>query len=260
MFEFVEPIGILKKFIRHYCIVETNNSVDFMPFERVFPSGNIVMVFHYASPSKFKQKDGDDYTEPHLVICGQQNTYYDLSLAGKTKMIFIVFKAHGAQVFFRLPVREISNQNLSLHELAKVESTELEDKLFHAENSRQRISILEHFLLKKLLFQKDFERMEKAIKIIEQSKGQIRIQALAQEVCLGIKQFERIFTNQVGLTPKTFSSIIRFQQVLEMSRKQPNAKLYQLAFDNGYHDQSHFIHDFKTITDLTPRAFFNIID
>ena len=99
--------------------------------------------------------------------------------------------------------------------------------------------------------------MEEAVKIIEQSKGQIRTRALAQEVCLGIKQFERIFSNHVGLNPKKYISIVRFQQVLQMSKKQANTDLCQLAFDNGYYDQSHFIHDFKRITDVAPREFFS---
>ena len=257
MFEFVEPIGILKKFVRHYCIVETNNPVDFMPYDRVFPNGNITMVFHYASPSKFKQRNGMEYTEPDMVICGQQHNYYDLSLAGKTGMIFIVFKTHGAQSFFNFPILEISNQNLSMHDIAKDESRELADKMYLSKSNQQRIIHLENFLLKRLQVYKDFSRMEEAVKIIEQSKGQIRTRALAQEVCLGIKQFERIFSNHVGLNPKKYISIVRFQQVLQMSKKQANTDLCQLAFDNGYYDQSHFIHDFKRITDVAPREFFS---
>lgn len=99
MFDLIEPIGILKKYIKNYFIVEIDNCVDFLPKERVFPIGNATLVFHYGSPSKFKTKNQSEYIESNLVICGQQTNYYDLSLSGKTGMILILFKPHGLRAF-----------------------------------------------------------------------------------------------------------------------------------------------------------------
>ena len=122
--------------------------------------------------------------------------------------------------------------------------------------NRQRITHLENFLIKRLIHNNEFERVEHAIKIIENSKGQIKAQDIAHEVCLGIKQFERTFSKYVGVNPKKFASIVRFQNVIQMKSKHKKS-MSQLAFDNGYYDQSHFIHDFKSLTGLTPKAFFN---
>ena len=144
-----------------------------------------------------------------------------------------------------------------MSDLIKNEAIELEDKLINSKNNNQRITHLENFLLKRIIINKDFERVEHAIKIIENSKGQIKTQVIAQEVCLGIKQFERIFSKHVGLNPKKFTSIVRFQNVIRMKMNDKNANMYQLAFDNGYYDQSHFIHDFKNLTGLLPRDFFH---
>lgn len=256
MLEIIEPTGILKKYIKNYCIVEINNSMDYMPCERVFPHGNVTLVFHYGSPSKFKEKKSNEYIESNLVICGQQTSYYDLSLSGKTGMILIIFKPHGVKPFLNLPINDLQNKNLSMSDLIKNEAIELEDKLINSKNNNQRITHLENFLLKRIIINKDFERVEHAIKIIENSKGQIKTQVIAQEVCLGIKQFERIFSKHVGLNPKKFTSIVRFQNVIRMKMNDKNANMYQLAFDNGYYDQSHFIHDFKNLTGLSPRDFF----
>lgn len=256
MLEFIEPIEILKKYIKNYYIVEINELIDFAPRERVYPNGNVTFVFHYGSPSKFKKKNSSEYIESNLVICGQQTNYYDLSLSGRTRMILIIFKPHGVKPFFKLPINELLNENLSIKDLIKNEASELEDKLFNSKNNKQRIIHLEEFLLKRLILDKDFERIEHAIKIIENSKGQIKTQVLAQEVCLGIKQFERIFSKHIGLNPKKFTSIVRFQNVIRMKMNDKNANMYQLAFDNGYYDQSHFIHDFKNLTGLSPRDFF----
>lgn len=257
MLEIIEPTGILKKYIKNYCIVEINNSMDYMPCERVFPQGNVTLVFHYGSPSKFKEKTSNEYIESNLVICGQQTSYYDLSLSGKTGMILIIFKPHGVKPFLNLPINDLQNSNLSMSDLIKNEAIELEDKLINSKNNIQRITHLENFLFKRIIINKDFERVEHAIKIIENSKGQIKTQVIAEEVCLGIKQFERIFSKHVGLNPKKFTSIVRFQNVIRMKMNDKNANMYQLAFDNGYYDQSHFIHDFKNITGLSPLDFFH---
>ena len=123
--------------------------------------------------------------------------------------------------------------------------------------NQQRIALLENFFSERLIYNKDFERIDHAVELIGKYKGQLRTRQLAQEVCLGIKQFERLFAKHVGINPKKFSGIIRFQNVIQMKNKHKNLNLYQLASNNGYHDQSHFIHDFKNITGFSPREFFN---
>ena len=87
------------------------------------------------------------------------------------------------------------------------------------------------------------------------SKGRIKAQDIAHNVCLGIKQFERIFSKYVGVNPKKSASIVRLQNVIQTNGKDKKS-MSQVAFDNGYYDQSHFIHDFKSLTGLTPKAFF----
>ena len=255
MIDYIEPIKILSKYIKNYFIVEIDNPIDFLPNERVHPCGYATMVFHYGSPSKFQKKNSSKYIEPNLVICGQQTNYYDLSLSGNTGMILIVFRPHGVKSFFNFPITELLNENLSLQDLINNEAVELEDKLLNSPNNKQRIAHLENFLTGRLIYNNGFERVEHAIKMIENSKGQIQAQNIAYEVCLGIKQFERTFSKYVGINPKKFASIVRFQNVIQMNSKDKRS-LSQIAVDNGYYDQSHFIHDFKSLTGLTPKVFF----
>ncbi|MBN2773703.1 MAG: AraC family transcriptional regulator [Prolixibacteraceae bacterium] len=257
MIRFFEPNNILKRYLKNYCIVEIADSTDFLPTERIYPNGNICIVFHYGYSSKFKARNSNAYIEPNLVICGQQTSYYDLSLSGKTGMILITFKPQGLRAFFNFPAKELLNENISLNLMIKNEASVLENKLLNFRNNNQRIAAIDDFFINRLAINRDFDRIDFAVKLIEHSKGQIKTQQLSQETCLGIKQFERIFTNHVGLNPKKFSSIIRFQNVIQTKNKHKKPDLNQLAINNGYYDQSHFIHDFKNLTDQSPRDFFN---
>lgn len=128
--------------------------------------------------------------------------------------------------------------------------------MFNSPNNRQRITHLEKFLIKRLVHNNESERVEHDMKIIENSKGQIKAQDIPNEVCLGINQFERTFSNYIGINPKKYATIIRFQNVTQMRSKPKNSNMFKLAFDNGYYDQSHLIHDFKSLSGLSPKESF----
>ena len=255
--QIIKTAGILQQFIKSYHIMETNYPIDFLTKHRVYTYGSIVLVFHYNNPSLFQKRNELPYIEPKTVICGQQTSYYDLALAGKTGMIFIVFKPFGAGVFFKVPMNEIENGNVALEYIIKNEALEIEDKLQKAKSIHQRIKLIEDFLLKKLIQNyKDHEQISAMFKTINDHEGQISISTLADVSCLSIKQFERKFSEFVGLTPKKYLRIVRFQNVLQKKKNNCHKSYTSLSFDCGYYDQAHFIHDFKTITDLSPKEFF----
>jgi AraC-like DNA-binding protein len=257
MIDLIQPTGILSKYIQNYIIVETNSSIDFLPKERVYPTGYATMVFHYGKPSLFQKLNSPGYIEPNLVICGQQTSSYDLSLSGKTAMILVAFKPHGVKSFFDIPITEIVDENIPLQNLVFNEAIELENKLLDVHENKQRIIHLENFLTKRLTPNNDFERIEYAVELIGNSKGQIKTHDTAFKVCLGIKQFERIFMKNVGMNPKKYASIVRLQNVMQLIKKHNNISMSQLAYDCGFYDQAHFVHDFKSFTGLPPKEYFN---
>ncbi len=255
--QIVKPSGILDQFISRYHIIETDYPIDFLPKHRIYTYGSIVLVFHYNNPSLFQKRNGLPYIEPKTVICGQQTNYYDLGLAGKTGMIFIVFKPFGAGVFFKIPMNEIKNENIALEYIIKNKALEIENKLQTAKSIHQRIELIEDFLLKKLIQNyKSHKQISTAFKTINNYEGQISIRTLAEISCLSIKQFERKFSEFIGLNPKQYLRIVRFQNVLQKKKNNCHRSYTSLSFDCGYYDQAHFIHDFKTITDLSPKEFF----
>lgn len=255
--QLIEPSGILKQYVHSYHIMETDNCMDFFPKHRIYTYGCIVLVFHYSNPSLFHKRNEPPYIEPRTVLCGQQTNYYDLSLAGKTGMIFIIFQPFGTAMFFKMPMNEIENQNVAFECIVNKEASEIEDKMLDAESNLERIKLIEEFLLKKLIQNnKDYKQIISTFGAINHYKGQISIKTLAEISCLSVKQFERRFSELVGLNPKQYLRIVRFQNVLQMKKCKYFNNYTSLAFDCGFYDQSHFIHDFKTITDLPPKEFF----
>ena len=99
------------------------------------------------------------------------------------------------------------------------------------------------------------DQIQNSIELILRHDGNIKIQEVLQDVHMSERNFERQFKAEVGLTPKQFAQIIRFQKSLNQIRDERFEKLTHIGFDNGFVDQSHFIRTFKNYTGQTPTTY-----
>src|SRR6185437_1834612 len=131
--------------------------------------------------------------------------------------------------------------------------SETEEKLAFAKTDKQRIHIVEHFLLSQLKdIQKDKLIIE-AVRLIYQSKGTIQINELNKKLFISQSPFEKRFRKLVGTSPKKFSSIVRFNSVLDNLNN--TKSLTDICYENNFFDQAHFIKNFKQFTGDTPENF-----
>jgi AraC-like DNA-binding protein len=78
------------------------------------------------------------------------------------------------------------------------------------------------------------------------------IEQLAHEVCLSPRQFERNFIERVGMSPKLYVRIVRFDQAFRLKERQPNLDWLAVAVQCGYYDYRHLVRDFKAFAGVTP--------
>ena len=128
-----------------------------------------------------------------------------------------------------------------------------------ASDFHQRVSIAESYLfslLKTNYADFEFRRINRIVELITKTCGNIGISQMASEACLCRKQFERIFAEHIGISPKKYLKIIRFQFVLFQKQQNVAMNMLDLSYASGYYDQSHFINDFKSLCGLTPKQYF----
>ncbi|MBA3868567.1 MAG: AraC family transcriptional regulator [Anaerolineae bacterium] len=101
----------------------------------------------------------------------------------------------------------------------------------------------------------DLHAIRTATKQLYASSGQGRMDELAAQTALSASQFERRFKYLTGVTPKTMARLIRFQNIVYTMYLDPLRRASHFAYDFGYTDQAHFIHDFKAFAALTPGEF-----
>src|SRR5690606_23238707 len=129
----------------------------------------------------------------------------------------------------------------------------VEDELAVATTDKQRIRVVEHFLLAQLNHVETDKLIVEAVKLIVQSKGTIRIRELNEKLAISQSPFEKRFRKTVGTTAKKFASIVRFNSVLEGISE--TKTLTEICYENNFFDQAHFIKDFKQFTGDTPDNF-----
>ena len=100
-------------------------------------------------------------------------------------------------------------------------------------------------------------QINRAVHEIYKHQGFISIQTLAGKVCLSPQQFRRRFNEEVGMSPKEYSRIVRINHVLALLRKKTGSTLTQLTYQLGYFDQAHFIRDFKAVMGDSPKHFIS---
>jgi AraC-like DNA-binding protein len=119
----------------------------------------------------------------------------------------------------------------------------------------ERFLLLEKFLLLQLQQPVALHRAVRyALNAFEQTPC-LSVAAVLQQIGLSERRFSRIFSEQVGLTPKLFQRVRRFQKTLTSLSSDRDIDWAGTAFANGYYDQAHFINDFRAFTSVTPSDF-----
>jgi AraC-like DNA-binding protein len=115
---------------------------------------------------------------------------------------------------------------------------------------------LQGVLIQRLLVRK-FDRriVQAAANLLHQTKGQCRIEELAEYCHISVRQLQRGFQTSIGATPKEFARTLRFVAAERRLMFDPRANLTQLAYEFGYSDQAHFIKDFREFTGKTPSRY-----
>lgn len=253
-----KPSVQLSKFVKQYWTIESCVADNQIHTQRIVPNGLQELAF-YLGDRPISTDTAKSISE-NAIITGHLREFYDLNISGKLSVFSITFKPQGLSMFFNVPLNEIYNKNVPFKYLFKYDTVGLEHKLFEANSFIERIIIIENFLLGILARSAnkyDYDRIEHSIGVINRTRGLVNVDFLASQTCLSRKQFERIFSQYVGTTPKQFLKTIRFQNTLDIKSKNKSSNLTDLTYRCGYFDQSHMIKDFQKLAGMTPKQYFN---
>ncbi len=225
--------------------------------QKIIPDGCVEMTFNMKDPIKRYISDDDFVLHPPAMVMGQRTKSFYIEPLGDVDSFAISFYPYGFANFANIPLKDLADSEIPLVEvLGEAEGEILEQKMIQAGNTTERLSIIETFLLERL---KDSSTIENIVKTtvdtLVATNGNSAINTILKNDLSKRRQLERHFRKQVGISPKQLGKVIRLQTALKMLLLDNNENLTNIAYENDYFDQAHFIKDFKSLIGVTPKEF-----
>lgn len=194
---------------------------------------------------------------PDIFLYGQTEKPVRFSASGTIGALGICFQPYALKSVFGMDAHELTNDCLDLNIFSNKKQGTLSEILFNAPALADRIRILSAYVSGRVEnnTQQTDAATQYAVTQIIQSCGKVSVPELQADLKLSERTLERKFRQAVGISPKLFSRIIRFQQSLDQMRHHQYDKLSDIAYSQAYADQSHFIRVFKEFTGFTPLEF-----
>jgi AraC-like DNA-binding protein len=257
------PSKHLKEFIRVYRVVECkfDNNVD-IPFKPYPPKPEQCLSFYPRDVETVEYaKSGVKVSNLHAVLFGQQNELTNRFI-GKDFLVFqIVFNPGSLFRLTGIPSHQLTNCYLDAGLIFPNSSiNEVNERLAESTNHQEMVHIVELFistLVKKV--KKEIHQLDNIGSLMLQSNEAKSIDWLAKNAYLSNRQFERKFLERMGVSPKYFNKVVRFENAFRMKNKFPHLDWLTISIHCGFYDYQHMAKDYKDLTQQTPTDF-HILD
>lgn len=244
------PCPELRPWVAGYEVLESGGELG---AHRVLPGVEPVMGFQYRG----RVAALDQPEERLLEVCGitgiQMEARRYRNMPG-TGTVLVRFHPWGAAAFLRAPMREIAGMSVGLDALAPARAVrEARERLEEAGTDAERIGAIEGFLLSLVGGRAPDGAIRRAVRWVQSGETGGSVRELAGRLGLGERQVERKFQEWVGVGPKRFARLARFQGMVARMRVFPHS--VGAGLEHGFHDQAHLIKDFRSFAGMTPGAF-----
>jgi AraC-like DNA-binding protein len=232
-----------------------NQEADKQTLLPFYADGYPGIIFQHSIHGAFLKPKNKRLSE--FLLYGQTIDPVELSIIGPFQLIVFQLYPFAAKTLIGIDPKRLNNDCFDLNLLAKVNVAQTISQLKATTDFTIQKEIISSFLLT-LIQQATIspdQRVQYAIRLILNSKGKIALKDLRENLHVTERTLERQFVKEVGVSPKQFIKIIQFNTSLHQLSDEDYTKLSDIAYENKYADQSHFIRMFKEFTGRTPSEF-----
>ncbi|HEY1045110.1 MAG TPA: helix-turn-helix domain-containing protein [Bacteroidia bacterium] len=250
------PSEELNGFVKCYWTLE--NEAEKIPTrQNIVPDGCMEMIFQIGDLYKQYISSDEAIVQPRCFVFGQITKPLEIEATGTSNIFSVRFHPDGFLPFSSIPLKELENKANDLTDIFGTKGNQLASDVLSEIDTDSRIKVIESFLLNELNEDLVKDKIAKdTVETIFKVNGQTSIEELSQKLNVNRRQIERKVMQSIGLSPKQLSKTIRLNNTLKSIIKADNTTLTEIALENGYFDQAHFIKDFKELTGLTPKQFY----
>lgn len=259
IFEQFQLTSILKKHVEsilYFKGLNPNHSV-----ERIVPTGHVFVVFELDNIPRNTYDNKtlqplETYTK--VWVSGTHRNFISISAHQQSEMLAIQFKSAGAFPFLHCPLQDLNDKVVPAQEIFGSEVLELREKIFMEENPQAKFNLVSNWLESR--FDSKKEAPEYLLTFIEllQKEPVSNLNRIMDSYPTTQKQLIQHFKKYVGLTPKYYHRILRFNEILKIINKNESLSWTEVAYSCDYSDQSHFIKEFALFSGFNPLKFIKM--
>ena len=260
IYRYIAPSPVLKEFVRDYLIAhfifDKDQDIPFKPYSpkpeqtiTFLPKGNLTMN---------NPVTGETRIAPVISICGQQVSRYNFYLTSEYLMLRVHFHPGALYRLLRVPLPEFTDCWFDAESVISHEILEVNEHLANCVNYAQMIAVVENYLIRKIKkVSTDTHPLDKVAFCLFTNPARFSLDWLAKESCLCSRQFNRKFTERMGVGPKLYSRVVRFYKAYQYKETHPQDDWLTIALLFGYADYQHMVKDFKEFAGVTPNLWIN---
>lgn len=251
-FELVKPSPLLAPFVQSYWSIHNAGPVAETRPEFLHSDGGAGLVFNFGDPLPLWSHAGQRVT----TLDHSRTATQTVRLRGMLDLFGVRFHPGGLFALFGAPLDELVEPGVLDDWPIRAGVREVEARIAETPTGRGRAEVVETWLLHRLARAGGiFPSIQASLTLLRHRRGQFSIQALADQVFLSTRQLERLYKEQIGLSPKQFARILRVTHARSLLKQVHRGALVDVAYAAGYYDQAHFIREFKAVVGLTPVAY-----
>jgi len=227
--------------------------------EPIFPDGCVEVIVQLDERARSLRDSGRLELQPSAFLIGPLRGPLLLEPAGPMRTFGIRFRPGRAAPFLPFGVDRLAAAETAIEDAFGAAGSSLAEEIGNAAKDSERVDIASRFLLRRLGLARNARPSLPVSAAVRRmlGAGRVSISGLGRDSGWSVRQLERRFLSETGLTPRLLARIVRFQRVFRALGGGPEAEAdwVSVALDCGYADQPHLIREFREFTGRTPAAF-----
>jgi AraC-like DNA-binding protein len=255
------PCAALQSYVRKYQVFRFYFKKEVVPPVKFHtPRPEHTITFYVRDPQKFSAVHSKSVsTYPRCVVNGLYTEPLNRYGGHDFCAIKVVLQPTVLSRLRIIQVSELNNTYINAEDFLGSEVRLLGEQLFGMNDIAPMIIAIEEYLIR--LIYNRCNRLEAIDQVCQRMIGleeDLTLDQLASQSCLSVRQFIRRFEEHIGVSPKMFQKVLRFDRAYRLKNNHPKADWLYVALACGYYDYQHLVKDFKRFVGLTPTAFYEI--
>ena len=258
IFSHIAPKPALRDVVRDYLIAhfrfDREKPTPLKPYAPKPEQG--ITFFARGRPRSVNPLTGEVQTAPPVSIFGQQQRRCDVHLTSEFLMLRVHFQPGALFRLLNVPLYEFGDNYFDAELVLSGEVRDVSERLSTAGSYAEMVVLLEEYLVRRVgKGKQDVHPADRAASRLTADPLNASVDWLAREACLSPRQFNRKFTERMGVGPKLYGRLVRFHRAYRFKASHRTIAWPIVAIECGYTDYQHMVRDFRYFTNATPNVW-----